>query len=140
MKETGMFDTKIAIILRDDIESWQRLNVTAFIASALVGQNREIIGEIYQDASGNEYMPMIIQPMMIYQANAEEIRRVYERAAERNVKLAIFTKELFSTGNDSDNRAAVASKHAHELDLVGLAMRDEKKTVDKVIKGLKFHP
>jgi hypothetical protein len=135
-----MFDTKIAIVLLDNLESWQKLNVTAFIASAIVGQNREIIGENYQDATGNQYMPMIIQPMMIYQANAEEIRRAYERAAERGVKLAIFTKELFTTGNDSDNRAAVASKQASELDLVGLAMRDEKKTVDKVIKGLKFHP
>jgi hypothetical protein len=135
-----MFDTKIAIILLDGLESWQKLNVTAFIASAIVGQNREIIGENYQDASGNLYMPMIIQPMMIYQANAEDIRRVYQRAFEREVKLAIFTRELFSTGNDTDNRAAVAAKHAEELDLVGLAMRDEKKTVDKVIKGLKFHP
>jgi hypothetical protein len=135
-----MFDTKIAIILLDALESWQKLNVTAFIASAIVGQNQDVIGENYQDASGNLYMPMIIQPMMIYQANAEEIRRVYQRAFEREVKLAIFTRELFSTGNDTDNRAAVASKRAEELDLVGLAMRDEKKTVDKVIKGLKFHP
>jgi hypothetical protein len=135
-----MFDTKIAIILLDGLESWQKLNVTAFIASAIVGQNRDVIGEIYQDGSGNRYMPMIIQPMMIYQANAEEIRRVYQRAFEREVKLAIFTRELFSTGNDADNRAAVANKQAEELDLVGLAMRDDKKTVDKVIKGLKFHP
>jgi hypothetical protein len=135
-----MFDTKIAIILLDGLESWQKLNVTAFIASAIVGQNRDIIGENYQDASGNLYMPMIIQPMMIYQANAEEIRRVYQRAFEREVKLAIFTRELFSTGNDTDNRAAVASKQADDLDLVGLAMRDDKKAVDKVIKGLKFHP
>src|SRR5690349_6394573 len=124
-----MFDTKIAIVLLDNLESWQKLNVTAFIASAIVRQNRDIIGENYHDASGNLYMPMIIQPMMIYQANAEEIHRAYERAAERGVKLAIFTKELFSTGNDTNNRAAVASKQASELDLVGLAMRDEKKTV-----------
>lgn len=134
------FDTKIAIVLRDDLETWQKLNVTAFISGALVGKTPEIIGEDYRDASGNRYLPMVIQPMMIYQANAEEIRKAYQRAMEREVELAIFTKELFSTPNDIENRAAVADKLADELDLVGIAMRDLKKTVDKVIKGLKFHP
>ncbi|QPC85198.1 DUF2000 family protein [Phototrophicus methaneseepsis] len=134
------FDTKIAIVLRDDLEMWQELNVTAFIASAVVGQNPSIIGENYRDASGNVYMPMIIQPMMIYQADADSIRKAHQRALERDVMMAIFTMDLFSTPNDVENRAAVADKHAEALDLVGIAMRDTKKTVDKVIKGLKRHP
>ena len=134
------FDTKIAIVLRDDLETWQALNVTAFIASALVGQNPGIVGENYRDASGNEYMPMVIQPMMIYQADAKDIRRAYQRAMDRDVQLAIFTMDLFSTPNDIANRAAVAYKPSDALDLVGLAMRDLKATVDKVVKGLKFHP
>ena len=25
------FDTKIAVLLRDDLETWQRLNVTSFV-------------------------------------------------------------------------------------------------------------
>ena len=29
------FDTKIAIAVRDDLEQWQGLNVTAFLASAI---------------------------------------------------------------------------------------------------------
>ena len=59
---------------------------------------------------------------------------------ERDVRLAIFTVELFSTPDDIANRAAVANKTADALDLVGIGMRDLKKTVDKVIRGLKFHP
>jgi hypothetical protein len=133
------FDTKIAIVLRSDLEVWQKLNVTAFIASAIVAQNPSIIGENYRDASGNEYMPMVIQPMMIYQADAAGIRKAYRRALEREVRLAIFTEELFSTPNDIENRAAVSDKLSEDLDLVGIAMRDAIKTVDKVIKGLKLH-
>ena len=30
------FDTKIAVLVRDDLESWQRLNVTAFLVSGIV--------------------------------------------------------------------------------------------------------
>ena len=82
---------------------------------------------------------MVIQPMMIYAADEAGIRKAYTRAMDRGIKLAHFTRELFSTGNDIDNRAAVRAKTADELDLVGLAMRDQKKEVDKAIKGLKFH-
>jgi hypothetical protein len=134
------FDTKIAIVIRGDLASWQKLNVTAFIAGGLAGHNPAIVGEPYADASGNQYLPMIIQPIMIYQADAESIRKAYLRAMDRGVQLAIFTSDLFATGNDIDNRAAVADKPAQALDLVGLAMRDQKKTVDYVVKGLKLHP
>ena len=36
--------------------------------------------------------------------------------------------------------AAVANHISDNLNLVGIAMRDEKKSVDKVVKGLKLHP
>ena len=32
-----MFDTKIAIIIRDDLATWQKLNVTAFLMSGITG-------------------------------------------------------------------------------------------------------
>ena len=94
------FDTKIAIVIRNDLEIWQKLNVTAFVASALVGHNSSIIGENYLDASGNQYLPMVVQPMMIYRADADGIRKAYRRAFDRDVKLAIFTMALFSTPDD----------------------------------------
>jgi hypothetical protein len=134
------FDTKIAIVVRDDLPAWQKLNVTAYVASALVSGDAGLIGDNYVDASGNLYLPMVIQPMMIYAADEAGIRKAYTRAMERGMKIAIFTRELFSTGNDIDNRAEVRARTADQLDLVGLAIRDQKKEVDKVIKGLKFHP
>ncbi len=134
------FDTKIAIVVRDDLEMWQKLNVTAFIASAIVGQNPSIIGETYRDASGNEYLPMVVQPMMVYHADAAGICKAYRRAMDREIQMAIFTADLFSTSNDVENRAAVANKTEDALDLVGIAMQDAIKTVDKVVKGLKLHP
>lgn len=48
-----MFDTKIAIVVRDDLQVWQKLNVTAFLMSGVVGAAPEIIGEPYRDAAGN---------------------------------------------------------------------------------------
>jgi len=95
-----IFDTKIAVVLRDDLPTWQKLNVTAFTVSGIVGISEGTVGENYEDASGNQYLPMIVQPIMIFSANGEEIRKVYGRALSRNVKLAIFTEELFSTTHE----------------------------------------
>ena len=40
------FDTKIKIVLRNDLMMWQKLNVTAFLMSG-IGGTQNIIGEPY---------------------------------------------------------------------------------------------
>jgi hypothetical protein len=57
----------------------------------------------------------------------------------RGLPITIYTAELFATGQDEANRAAVRSVAASELDLVGLALRAPHKEADAVIRGLKRH-
>lgn len=130
-------DHKIVVILREDLESWQRLNVASFLVSGIAAQ-AGVVGEIYEDASGVEYLPMFNEPVMVYGADPAQLIRAAERARSRDVRYSIFTEELFQTFNDVDNRAAVAKVPTEELNLVGLAMRCERKTADKIIRGLKF--
>jgi hypothetical protein len=134
------FDTKIAVILRDDLAVWQKTNVTAFLVSGIAGTVPGVVGEPYRDGSENEYLPMFVQPVLVYEADAAALRRAYERAMSRDVVPAIYTSELFETNHDEANRAAVAGVPADELDLVGMAVRAERKTVDKVVDRLRFHP
>jgi hypothetical protein len=134
------FETKIAVVLRDDLAVWQKTNVTAFLVSGIAGTEPDVVGEPYRDASGNEYLPMFVQPVLVYEATAAELRRAFTRALERGVKPAIYTAELFATGHDEANRAAVAEVAREDLDLVGLAFRADRKTVDKVVDRLRFHP
>jgi hypothetical protein len=134
------FDTKLAVILRDDLAVWQKTNVTAFLVSGIAASEPGVVGDPYRDASGNEYLPMFVQPVLVYEADARALRRAYERAMSRGVELAVYTKELFETGYDEANRAAVAAVPADELDLVGIAVRAERKAVDKVVDRLRFHP
>ena len=54
-----LFDTKIALIIRDDLASWQKMNVAAFLASGIAAAHPQSIGEPYADASGNEYLRSI---------------------------------------------------------------------------------
>jgi hypothetical protein len=134
------FDTKIAVVLRDDLAVWQKTNVTAFLVSGIAGTVPGVVGEPYRDASGNEYLPMFVQPVFVYEADRAALRRAYERALGRGVTPAVYTQELFTTNHDEANRAAVARVPAAELDLVGIAFRAERKTVDKVIDRLRLHP
>ena len=93
------------------------------------------------DGSGNRYLPMFREPVLVYAGDSAGLRRAYERAMAREVeRLAIFTRELFATPHDEANRAAVAAVPAEELDLVGLALHADRKTVDKVLDKLRPHP
>jgi Uncharacterized protein conserved in bacteria len=48
-----MFDTKIAVVIRDDLAVWQKLNVVAFLTSGIVGAHEGLLGEAYEDAEGH---------------------------------------------------------------------------------------
>ena len=133
------FDTKITVVLRDDLPVWQQLNMTAFLVSGIASTNDGVTGENYEDGSGNCYLPMFVQPVLIFGASAEQLREVYERALSQHVKFAIFTEELFSTGHDEVNRAAVKAVPSEALKVTGLALRENKKVVDQIVKGLALH-
>jgi hypothetical protein len=135
------FDTKIAIVLLEGLPVWQKANATAFLVSGFAAADPSLVGAPYVDGSGNGYLPMFRQPVLVYAADGPGIRRAYERAMARELdQLAIFTRELFSTSHDEANRAAVEAVPADELDLAGIALRGERRTVDKVLDKLRPHP
>ncbi len=134
------FDTKIAVLLREDLEAWQRLNVTAFLVSGLGSRAPEVIGEPYADADGTPYLPMFRQPVLVFEGAKETLSAAHGRALSRSLPRAVFTSDLFATGNDRDNRAAVRAVPRDLLDLVGLAVYGPRNAVDRVLKGARMHP
>jgi hypothetical protein len=133
-----LYPTKTALVLRNDLAAWQKANVAAFLSGGLAHHFPEMAGEPYGDADATLYTPLIREPVFIYGADAETIRRTYERARNRNLTFAIYTEPLFKTTNDIDNRASVAATKSAALDLVGLGLHAERKIIDKVVNGLKF--
>ena len=138
--EPVRFDTKIAVVLRDDLAGWQRLNVTSFLVSGIGQRAPEVIGEPYADADGTEYLPMFRQPVLVFEAGRETLAGSHARAVTRGVALSVFTADLFATGNDRDNRAAVRAVPREKLDLVGIAVYGPRSAVDKIVKGARMHP
>jgi hypothetical protein len=134
-----MFDTKIAIVIRDDLAVWQKLNVTAFLTSGIVGAHAGLLGAPYEDASANSYHPLVVQPMIVLSADAATLKTIYARALERRVPLSLYIEDMFRTGDDAANRSAVRQYAPADMNVVGLAMRDDKKLVDKITKGARLH-
>uniref|UniRef100_A0AAU1LK68 DUF2000 domain-containing protein n=1 Tax=Streptomyces sp. NBC_00148 TaxID=2903626 RepID=A0AAU1LK68_9ACTN len=134
------FDTKIAVLLRDDLETWQRLNVTAFLVSGLGTQVPEVIGEPYADADDTPYLPMFRQPVLVFAGSKEILTGAHTKAVSRGVTLSVFTSDLFATGHDEANRAAVRAVRRDGMDMVGLAVHGPRNAVDKILKGASMHP
>jgi hypothetical protein len=134
-----MFDTKFAVVLREDLEVWQKLNVTAFLSGGVIGQKPELIGEAYRDASGNVYNALSVQPIIVLSADAATLSKIHAQALERQVTASLYIEDMFSTGHDAANRAVFAAFGPEEAKVVGIALHAEKKTVDRITKGARLH-
>jgi hypothetical protein len=132
--------TKIAVLLREGLLPWQELNVTAFLASAVAAGVPELLGRPYEDADGTRYLAMFRQPVLVLTGPAEALARARTRALERGLPTSVFTADLFATGGDADNRAAVRAVRGADLDLVGIAVHGPRNAVDKVTWGARMHP
>lgn len=133
------FDTKLVVVLRDDLPTWQKLNATVFLVSGIAATDPSTVGPPYEDASGIRYLPMFRQPGLVFAATREQLRGAYDRAMARGVAVAVFTDELFGTPHDEANRAAVRAVASADLSLVGIAFRTNRRVADKVVKGLTLH-
>ena len=133
------FDTKFAIVLAEDLAVWQKLNVVSFLTSGVLAEDENPVGDEYRDASGASYCALCIQPVVILKASREKLSTFLNRANNRGVRTAIYIQDMFETGHDAANRATVTQYASEELPLVGIALRSEKRDVDRILKGAKLH-
>jgi len=134
-----MFDSKVAIVVRNDLATWQRLNVVAFLSTGIASAAPEVMGEPYVDAAGNTYGSLFGQPMMIFEGDLAGLQKAHRIGLERELAMSPYVFAMFSTGHDAANREVFLAEDPASLNLVGLALRGPKKAVDKALKGLALH-
>ena len=133
------FDTKVAILVLEDLAVWRKLNVTAFLATGIAAAAPEAIGAPYEDAAGRQFAPMLGQPILIFAATQGALQRAHRNALERSLTCAVYVRAMFETGHDAANRAAFKAEPADAPDLVGIALRGPRKDVDKATKLASLH-
>lgn len=135
-----VFETKVAILVLESLAVWQKLNVTAFLATGVAHAAPEAMGEPYEDAAGRHHARLLGQPVLVFAAGPEGLLRAYRAGIERGLTRAVYVRAMFATGHDAANRAAFRAEPADAPDLVGLALRGPKRDVDKATKGAVLHP
>jgi hypothetical protein len=135
-----MFESKVAVLVHEDLALWQKLNVTAFVATGIASAVPEALGEPYEDAAGRLHARLLGQPILIYAASTEVLQRAWHQCVQRDLKRSAYVRAMFETGDDAANRAAFRAEPADAPDLVGLAVHGPKNQVDKTTKGARLHP
>jgi hypothetical protein len=139
MPDLHTADTKIAIVVRHDLAAWQKLNVTAFLASGIAAAAPEAIGQPYVDRGGHAYGGMFVQPVLVFRGDLAALQAACQQARTRGLTTLPYVEAMFATGHDAANRAVFAEEDPEAPNLVGLAVRGPRKAVDKAVKGLKLH-
>lgn len=135
-----IYENKIAIVIKNDLMTWQKLNVASFLASSVAIKFPDTHGKSFVNASNSEYLPFIKHPILIFKADTEaEIKRAFARAKERELHIGIYTEPLFATKNEEENLVEIAKYNDEEQNLVGIVMYGDAKKVNKALDGLKFH-
>lgn len=134
------FENKIAVVIKNDLLSWQKLNVASFLASSIAIKFPETHGSSFVNASNSEYLPFIKQPILIYGADeSTQLERAFSRAKQRELHIGIYTKPLFATKNETDNHNEMKKCTDENQELVGIVIYGDKRKVGKALDGLKFH-
>jgi hypothetical protein len=134
------FDTKVAVLVLDDLAVWQKLNVVAFLSTGIAAAAPEAIGEPYEDAAGRCFARLLVQPILVFAAQPKALLHAHRSAIDRGLTCAVYVRAMFATGHDAANRAAFKAESADAPDLVGIALRGPRKDVDKATKHASLHP
>ena len=136
---TPPFDTKVAFLVRDDLETWQRLNVTAFLASGIAAPTRSWSASRTSTRTASSTSRCSASGARLRGRQGAPRRRA-GAALRRQLPVAVYTSDMFRTGHDAANRAVVRAVAGADLDLVGLAVHGPKNAVEQVPKGSRLHP
>lgn len=134
----SQFPTKTAIVVERNLLPWQELNVTAFLASAIAFRFPETMGPEFNDASNVNYLAIFRQPVLIFQAKQNDLKKVYRKARENNLFVGIYTRPIFQTQGE-DNIKAIAAIKEEEQDLVGVVLYGETDLVNQCTNGISLH-
>ena len=133
------FDTKIAIVLLDDLPVWQKTNTTAFLVSGFAAADPSLVGEPYVDGSDNAYSRCSGSPSSSTRPTPPASAVRTSAPWHESSTSSHFTRELFATPRDEANprpsrRSRRRARHRRHR-----VARASVRTVNKVLDKLRPH-
>ena len=131
-----MFDTKVALIVRDDLAAWQKLNVVAFLATASPKRPKRSasLTRMRRDAAD----AMLGQPMLVFSADLNGLQAAHRRALSRELTIVPYVHAMFRPGTTRPTATCFGPAMRRISTSSGWRCAAEE-AVDKAVKGLALH-
>ena len=121
---------KIAIALNENLGPGLLANAAACIASGLFDKESDLLGEQI-DGAECTFIPITKIPILIVKQNKKLWKELLDRAKKNNLKYMVFTREGQSTTSYEEYIERVKGKKLDEIEVVGIGVLGENKSVDK---------
>src|SRR3546814_10499728 len=96
-----MFDTKVSLIVRNDLATWQRLNVVAFLATGIASAALEAMGKPYIDSNGHHYASMLGQPILVFESDLDGLQAAHREGIKRELAMVPYIDRKSTRLNSS---------------------------------------
>ncbi|MFD7137160.1 DUF2000 domain-containing protein [Streptomyces sp. NPDC059894] len=129
--------TKVALVLRDDLPPAHAANTSAVLALSLGGRIGDSVGRDGEDASGGVHPGLNTHPIPVLTASAQELTTLLERArAADEVRLVALTETARRARDYEDYLTDLKATGAEELEYLGVIVHGPRNKVSKLTRHL----
>ncbi|QYX79589.1 DUF2000 domain-containing protein [Streptomyces akebiae] len=129
--------TKVALVLRDDLPAAHAANTAAVLALSLGGRIGDSVGRDGEDASGGDHPGLNTHPIPVLTASAQELTVLLERARSADeVRLVSLTETARRARDYEDYLTELKATHAENLEYLGVIVHGPRSKVSRLTRHL----
>ncbi len=134
---TQDFGQKIAIVVREDLLSWQAMNTIAHISGYLGNKNTTFLSDEYFVTDDGIRHPRNSQYAIIVLKNSEKgLRRLMQRVRESGLLYHGFIREMIETTDDGEIQQILTTKKDSEIEYFGIGIFGPIEKVQELTQGM----
>lgn len=129
--------TKVALVLRDDLPVSHAVNASAVLALSLGGRIGASLGRDGEDASGGIHPGLNTHPIPVLSASEVELKTLLERAAAADgVQLVSLNETARRSRDYEDYLAELKATSTESLEYLGVIIHGPRNKVSKLTRQL----
>lgn len=131
------FNQKIAIVVREDLPSWQVMNAIAHVSGYLGNKIATFLSDENFVTKDGQNHPRNSQYAIIILKNSEKgLRRFMRNVRESGLLYHGFIREMIESTDDTAIQEIVGSKRDDEIEYLGVGIFGPIQKVDELTQGM----
>ena len=131
------FNQKIAIVVREDLPSWQVMNTVAHVSGYLGNKITTFLSDENFVTSDEQNHPRNSQYAIIILKNTEKgLRKFMRRVRESKLLYHGFIREMIETTDDSEIQQILSNKRDDEIEYLGIGIFGPIERVNELTQGM----